>query len=314
MAGLFRISFQGLPDPRTGNARRHDLLEVLTIALTASICGAESCVDFALFARDRRALFAEFLDLAGGLPSHDTFSRIFRLLDPAALARCVEQFLGQLGEDGAGVLAIDGKTLRRSFDRAAGRSVLHVVTAFVSGARMVVEQRAVAAGENEITAARALLELFDLNGVLVTGDPSLSGADRADHPGAGRRLAVPAQGQPPGAAGRGGALLRRPGGGVGRRPRHHRRRSRPHRGPPALDQLGGGVAGLRPPLSRRGRPAGPEDPGPDRAHRHRDRPAHDDHPHPLSLLRSTGCQSPGPGRARPLEHRGRRPLGARHQL
>ncbi|CAO3409865.1 Mobile element protein [Azospirillum largimobile] len=73
MAGLFRISFQGLSDPRTGNARRHDLLEVLTIALTGSICGAESCVDFALFARDRRALFAEFLDLAGGLPSHDTF-------------------------------------------------------------------------------------------------------------------------------------------------------------------------------------------------------------------------------------------------
>ncbi len=170
MSGLFRISFQGLPDPRTGNARRHDFLEVLTIALTASICGAESCVDFALFARDRRALFEEFLELAGGLPSHDTFSRIFRLLDPSAFARCFEQFLGHLGEDGAGVLAIDGKTLRRSFDRAAGRSALHVVTAFASGARMVVGQRAVATGENEITAARALLELFDLKGVLVTGD------------------------------------------------------------------------------------------------------------------------------------------------
>ena len=69
-----------LPDPRSGNARRHKLLDVLTIALTASICGAESCVDFADFARDREALFRQFLELPGGLPSHDTFSRLFRLL------------------------------------------------------------------------------------------------------------------------------------------------------------------------------------------------------------------------------------------
>jgi predicted transposase YbfD/YdcC len=179
VSGLFRISFQGLPDPRTGNARRHALLEVLTIALTASVCGAESCVDFALFARDRRALFEEFLELPGGLPSHDTFSRIFRLLDPAAFSRCFQQFLDHLGEDGRGVLAIDGKTLRRSFDRAAGRSALHVVTAFAAGARMVVGQRAVADGENEIVAARALLELFDLKGVLVTGDALHAQAETA---------------------------------------------------------------------------------------------------------------------------------------
>ncbi len=76
-----------LPDPRTGNARRHKLLDVLTIALVASICGAESCVDFADFARAREALFREFLELPGGLPSHDTFSRVFRLLEPSAFAR-----------------------------------------------------------------------------------------------------------------------------------------------------------------------------------------------------------------------------------
>lgn len=166
----FRIALDSLPDPRTGNARRHDLLEVLTIALTASICGAESCTDFADFGRDRRALFGEFLRLEHGTPSHDTFSRVFRLLDPEAFARCFGRFLEHLGEAGVGVLAIDGKTLRRSFDRAAGRSPLHVVTAFATGARLVVGQRAVAEGENEITAARALLELFDLKGMLVTGD------------------------------------------------------------------------------------------------------------------------------------------------
>jgi predicted transposase YbfD/YdcC len=159
-----------LPEPRTGNARRHKLLDILTIALVASICGAESCVDIADFARDREALFREFLELPGGPPSHDTFSRLFRLLDPAAFAGCFAAFLDDLGADGAGVLAIDGKTLRRSFDRAAGRSALHVVTAFAAGARLVVGQVAAGDKESEIVAARSLLGLIDLNGMVVTGD------------------------------------------------------------------------------------------------------------------------------------------------
>jgi len=79
-------------------------------------------VDFADFARDREALFRDFLTLEHGLPSHDTFSRLFRLLDPAALGACFGRFLEGLGADGRGVVAIDGKTLRRSFDRAAGAS------------------------------------------------------------------------------------------------------------------------------------------------------------------------------------------------
>lgn len=163
-------SLGDLPDPRNGNARRHNLLDVLTIALTASICGAENCVDFADFARDREALFREFLELPGGLPSHDTFSRLFRLLDPAAFAGCFARFLDGLGEAGIGVIAIDGKTLRRSFDRAAGRSPLHVVTAFAADARMVIGQVAAGDKESEIMAARTLLGLIDLTGALVTGD------------------------------------------------------------------------------------------------------------------------------------------------
>ena len=159
-----------LPDPRTGNAQKHNLLDILTIALVASICGAESCVDFADFARDREALLRDFLELPSGPPSHDTFSRVFRLLDPAAFADCFGCFLDSLGEDGARVMAIDGKTLRRSYDRAAGRSALHVVTAFAAGARIVLGQVGTRTGENEITAARRLLGLLDLNGVLVTGD------------------------------------------------------------------------------------------------------------------------------------------------
>jgi predicted transposase YbfD/YdcC len=149
---------------------RHDLLEVLTIALTAAICGAESCVDFADFAVDREALFREFLKLENGPPSHDTFSRLFRLLDPAAFAGCFGRFVERLGAAGQGVLAIDGKTLRRSFDRAAKTSPLHVVSAFACDCRLVLGQIAVAPGENEITAARLLLRSFDLSGMLVTAD------------------------------------------------------------------------------------------------------------------------------------------------
>lgn len=163
-------SLAALPDPRSGNVRRHKLLDVLTIALTASICGAESCVDFADFARDREALFRDFLELPGGVPSHDTFSRLFRLLDPAALASCFASFLDGLGQDGTGVVAIDGKTMRRSFDRAAGKSALHVVTAFAADARMTIGQVVAGDKESEITAARSLLGLIDLTGALVTGD------------------------------------------------------------------------------------------------------------------------------------------------
>lgn len=165
-------AFAALPDPRTGNAKRHDLLEVLTMALTAAVCGAESCSDFADFAVDREDLFREFLRLKNGVPSHDTFSRIFRLLDPSAFGSCFGQFVDDLGAVGEGVIAIDGKTLRRSFDDAAQANPLAVVTAFASATRLVIGQESfrVADGDSEILAARALLRCLDLEGRLVTAD------------------------------------------------------------------------------------------------------------------------------------------------
>lgn len=175
-----------IPDPRRGNAQRHELLDILAIALVASVCGAESCVDFAEFAADREPLLKEFLSLKNGLPSHDTFSRVFRLLDPVGFGRTFEVFLDDLGSSGDGVLAIDGKTLRRSFDRAAARSPLHVVTAFGTGARIAIAQHGVPEGSNEILAARAMLETLSLDGVLVTGD--------AMHAQAGTAAVVLAQG------------------------------------------------------------------------------------------------------------------------
>ncbi|SCC79085.1 Predicted transposase YbfD/YdcC associated with H repeats [Saliniramus fredricksonii] len=168
----FEAAFSALPDPRTGNAKRHELLEVLTIALTAAVCGAEHCSDFADFAVDREALFREFLELRNGVPSHDTFSRVFRLLDPSAFAMCFGRFVDELGAAGEGVVAIDGKTLRRSFDAAAGRSPLAVVSAFASATSTVIGQTGFRAadGDSEIVAARALLRCLDLTGQLVTAD------------------------------------------------------------------------------------------------------------------------------------------------
>jgi predicted transposase YbfD/YdcC len=168
----FDKAFETLPDPRTGNAKRHELLEILTIALTATVCGAESCSDFADFAVDREDLFREFLRLENGVPSHDTFSRVFRLLDPAAFAACFGHFVSGLGTAGEGVIAIDGKTLRRSFDDAARANPLAVVTAFASASRLVVGQHSfrTAEGGSEVLAARALLECLELEGQLVTAD------------------------------------------------------------------------------------------------------------------------------------------------
>jgi len=121
MSWLITI-LRNVPDPRSGNATWHEQLDILMIALTASICGSEGCVEFADFAEDREELFREFLSLENGPQSHDTFSWLFRPLDPKALSGCFARLLDALCEDGAGVVAIDGKTLRRFFDKAKGAS------------------------------------------------------------------------------------------------------------------------------------------------------------------------------------------------
>ena len=170
----FAAYFSSVADPRTGNAQRHDLLEVLFISLCASLCGAESCVDMADFAEAKEDVLREFLKLESGPPSHDTFSRIFRLLDPAQFHSAFQGFMTAFAatrtSTRAGVLALDGKSLRRSFDRATGASPLHLVSAWASEERLVLGQMKVTAGGNEIAAVPALLRLLDLDGVTVTVD------------------------------------------------------------------------------------------------------------------------------------------------
>ena len=117
----FARLFEGLEDPREDNAR-HDLHDILIIALCTVLCGGEDCSDMALFGRAKEPFLRQFLRLRHGIPSHDTFSRVFRVLDPAQFHTGFLRFMQRFSETLEGVVALDGKTLRRSFDRAAGQS------------------------------------------------------------------------------------------------------------------------------------------------------------------------------------------------
>jgi predicted transposase YbfD/YdcC len=169
--GLFLDCFGDLPDPRCGNAQRHDLLELVTIALAATLCGAESCVDFELFARSKEPFLREFLTLQGGIPSHDTFSRLFRLLDPAAFSACLTRFAARLADAGQkGPLALDGKGLRCAMAKLRETSPVAMVNAFASASGLALGLVGVPPGTGEIAALRALLELLDVKGRTVTAD------------------------------------------------------------------------------------------------------------------------------------------------
>ena len=166
----FSACWEGLEDPRSGNAGLHDFHELLVIALCAVLCGGQGAVDMALFAKAKEPFLREFLVLENGLPSHDTFSRLFRNLDPAQFRACFQQFMAEFSVQCQGVVAIDGKVLRRSFDRASGKSALHMVSAWGCQQRLVLAQIATDAKSNEITAVPKLLELLTLKGAIVTAD------------------------------------------------------------------------------------------------------------------------------------------------
>jgi len=165
----FTACFAELDDPRDSNAR-HNLTEILVIAFCAMLCGAEDCSDMARFGRAKESFLRQFLRLPHGIPSHDTFSRLFRLLDPAQFQACFLRFMQQFAAVASGVVAIDGKTLRRSFDRASKTSPLHLVSAWAADARLVLGQVATAEKSNEITAVPVLLEMLSLQGCIVTVD------------------------------------------------------------------------------------------------------------------------------------------------
>jgi predicted transposase YbfD/YdcC len=166
----FAACFAGLDDPRTGNAGRHDMLEMLVIALCSVLTGGEDCTDMAEFAETKLEFLRDCLKLEHGPPSHDTFSRLFRLLDPEQFRDCFQRFMARFAEACRGVIAIDGKVLRRSFDKASGKSPLHMVSAWGCEQQLVLGQIATEAKSNEITAVPKLLKLLSLQGCIVTVD------------------------------------------------------------------------------------------------------------------------------------------------
>jgi predicted transposase YbfD/YdcC len=166
--GKFKKAFRGLPDPRAENAR-HDLSEVLVIALAAVLCGAEGCADMEEFGRAKEGLLRRFLRLHHGIPSHDTFSRVFRFLDPQAFEAAFRRFMAGFAKQLCGVVAVDGKALRGAFERGRRSTPLQLVNVWAAEARLAIAQR-LAPKRNEVAAALEVLELLSLEGCTVTAD------------------------------------------------------------------------------------------------------------------------------------------------
>ena len=140
----FAKIFRSLPDPRAPNAL-HELLDILVIALAATLCGAKCATDMALFGQSKEPLLRQFLRLEHGIPSHDTFSRVFRALDPEAFERNFQKFMRAFAKANGikltGVVAVDGKALRGAYERSKSSTPLHMVNVFAVEARMVLASR-----------------------------------------------------------------------------------------------------------------------------------------------------------------------------
>ncbi len=166
-----RTHFADLKDPRMERTRHHNLMDILVIAICAVICGAEGWLDIETYCLAKFPWLKTFLELPNGIPSHDTFRRVFCLLDPTAFLQCFQRWIDALST-GLGIkrIAIDGKAVRRSFDQANGKAALHLVSAWATEQHLVLGQVAVDRKSNEITAIPRLLELLDVAGAIVTID------------------------------------------------------------------------------------------------------------------------------------------------
>lgn len=169
--GSLVTHFQALEDPRLERSRLHNLLDIVAITICAVICGADSWVDVEKYGQAKQDWLRRFLKLPNGIPSHDTFGRVFAAIVPGQFQTCfagwVQEMAGQLGLK---QIAIDGKTLRGSHDRSNGKAALHLVSAWAVENHLTLGQEAVDSKSNEITAIPKLLELLDLEGALVTID------------------------------------------------------------------------------------------------------------------------------------------------
>ena len=167
----FSNYFDDVPDPRVERTKQHLLKDILVIALLAVIAGADGWEDMENYGISKFTWLQKFLKLPNGIPSDDTFRRVFEKLDPKMLEQKLRTWMNQLiGSVAQEVIPIDGKSLRGSYDRQKGVKNLHLVTAWASEHRLVLGQVKVEDHSNEITAIPALLELIDITGAIITID------------------------------------------------------------------------------------------------------------------------------------------------
>ena len=163
--------FGGLEDPRRPQGRRHNLLDIIAMTICAVVAGAEGWDDIELFARYKVHWFSRFLELPNGIPCSDTFARVFARIDPDRFRGCFMEWVSGVHRLTQGqVIAVDGKTLRRSHDRRAGKEAIHLVSAWASENSLVLGQTRTEAKSNEITAIPELLRLLDVSGCIVSID------------------------------------------------------------------------------------------------------------------------------------------------
>ena len=168
--GLLR-AFESLQDPRMDRTKEHSLPDILGIAICAVICGADGWTQMEMFGQSKETWFRSFLDLPNGIPSHVTFRRVFNMLDLDAFEKCFMAWIDELALASQGrLIAVDGKTIRRSLDAANGKAAVHMVSAWCNTNQMVLGQLATDAKSNEITAIPKLLALIDVSKAVVTID------------------------------------------------------------------------------------------------------------------------------------------------
>lgn len=162
--------FSSINDPRKGQGLLHSLESIFTIAILAVICGADEWTEVEDFGKSKAEFLGEFLDLKHGIPSHDTFGRVFGIIDNEAFAHCFTAWVNTLCNINGDIVNIDGKQLRHSFDTDADKSGIYMVSAWANANEMVLGQVKVADKSNEITAIPKLLDILELKGSIVTID------------------------------------------------------------------------------------------------------------------------------------------------
>ncbi len=166
----FLNHFSQLEDPRIDRKKLYPLNEIFLVTLATTICGGESWRDLEMYGNEKLDFLRQFLPFTNGIPSHDTFARVFSLLDPKSFGDCFINWVKSIQGGIPELISIDGKTLRRSFDKANSKSAIHMVSAFASEARLALAQIRVDEKTNEITAIPTLLNLLAIKGAIITID------------------------------------------------------------------------------------------------------------------------------------------------